>query len=106
MRSGRPPAANVTVEVNSTPMEVQPSITSANGWETTDGVAVGDVVTVTISDGSQAWALDPVVVPPPPTSMLPMQELIWVSIAMTAGAAWWAAGRTARAWRRPAVTSS
>ena len=60
-------------------------MTSANGWETTDGVAVGDVVTVTISDGSQSWVLDPVVVPPAPTSMLPMQELIWVSIAMTAG---------------------
>ena len=99
-----PAGASVAVEVDSTPMEVHPSKTTSNGWETTDGVAVGDVVTVTITDGTQSWALDPVVVPPAPTSMLPMQELIWVSIAMTAGAAWWAAGRTARAWRRPATT--
>ena len=101
-----PPAAAVAVAVNSTPMEVRPSTTSPNGWETTEGVAEGDVLTVTISDGGQTWALDPVVVPPPPTSMLPMQELIWVSIFLTAGAAWWAAGRTARAWRRPALTAS
>lgn len=99
-----PTAAGVAVEVNSKPMEVRPSTTTSSGWETTEGVAEGDVVTVTISDGSQSWVLDPVVVPPAPTSMLPMQELIWVSIAMTAAAAWWAAGRTARAWRRPAVT--
>ena len=66
-------------------MEVRPSTTTANGWETTEGLAEGDVVTVTISDGSQAWDLDPVVVPPPPTSMLPMQELIYASIFLTLG---------------------
>ena len=87
-------------------MEVRPSTTTPNGWETTEGVAEGDVVTVTISDGTQAWALDPVVVPPPPTSMLPMEELIYVSIVLTAGTAIWAAGRTTRAWRRPVIASS
>ena len=102
--AGAPAGADVAVEVNAKPMAVRPSTTTSNGWETTEGVAVGDMVAVTISDGSQSWALDPVVVPPAPTSLLPMQELIWVSIAMTAGAAWWAAGRTARAWRRPAST--
>jgi hypothetical protein len=99
-------AAAVTVAVDSTPMEVRPSTTTANGWETTEGVAEGDVVTVTISDGTQAWDLDPVVIPPPPTSMLPMPELIYTSIFLTAGTAWWVAGRTARAWRRPAVRAT
>lgn len=96
-------AADVIVAVNSTPMEVQPSITTSNAWETTHGLAEGDVVTVTIWDGIQAWDLDPVVVPATPTSMLPMQELIYTSIFLTIGTAWWLAGRTARAWRRPAV---
>ena len=95
--------AGVDVAVNSMPMEVRPSMTTANGWETTMGVAEGDVVTVTVTDGSQAWALDPVVIPPPPTSMLPMQELVYISIFLTVGTAVWVAGRTARAWRRPAV---
>jgi hypothetical protein len=98
-----PAAANVIVVVNESPMEVQPSTTTANGWETIEGVAEGDVLTVTVSDGSQSWDLDPVVVPPAPTSMLPMQELIYTSIALTLGTAVWVAGRTARAWRRPAV---
>jgi hypothetical protein len=62
------------------------------------------VVTVTSTDGTEAWQLDPVVVPPPPTSMLPMQELLYVSIFLTLGTAWWVVGRTARAWRRPAVS--
>jgi hypothetical protein len=101
-----PPAADVSVAVNSTPMEVRPSTTTANGWETTEGLAEGDVVTVTISDGIQAWDLDPVVVPAPPTSMLPMEELIYASIFITLGTAWWVAGRTARAWRRPAVSAT
>jgi hypothetical protein len=99
-----PASAVVTVDVNDRPMEVRPSTTTPNGWETTEGVAEGDTVAVTISDGVQTWALDPVVVPPPPTSMLPMPELIYASIVLTAATAWWAAGRTARAWRRPAVT--
>jgi hypothetical protein len=101
-----PAATDVIVTVNSKPMAVRPSTTTANGWETTEGLAEGDVVTVSISDGSQAWDLDPVIVPPPPTSMLPMQELIYASIFLTLGTAVWLAGRTARAWRRPAIRVS
>jgi len=101
-----PPTAVVGVTVNSTPMQIGPSVTTANGWETTDGLAEGDVVTATISDGTSVWALDPVVVPPAPTSMLPMQELIYGSIFLTVGAAWWAAARTGRTWRRPAIRAS
>ena len=100
---GPPATTDITVEVNSTPMEVLPSTTTANGWETTEGLAEGDVVTIAISDGVGAWDLDPVVVPPPPTSMLPMQELIYVSIFLTFSTALWVAGRTTRAWRRPVV---
>ena len=99
-----PAEGGVSVDVNAAPVAVQPSTTTSNAWETTQGVAEGDVVTVTVSDGQQTWALDPVVVPPPTTSMLPMQELIYVSIFLTLGTAWWVIGRTARAWRRPAVT--
>ena len=98
-----PQTADVRVALNSTPMEVRPSTTTANAWETTEGLAEGDVVTVTISDGSQAWDLAPVVVPPPPTSMLPMQELVYTSIFLTVATAVWVAGRTARAWRKPVV---
>jgi hypothetical protein len=98
-----PPSAEVDVAVGSTPMVVRPSTTTANGVETIDGVAEGDVVTITISDGSQSWKLAPVVVPPPPTSFLPMQELIYASIFLTLGTALWVAGRTTRAWRRPEV---
>jgi hypothetical protein len=101
-----PTAADVIVAVNATPMEVRHSTTTSNGWETAEGIDEGDVVTVSISDGIQAWDLDPVIVPPPPTSMLPMQELIYASIFLTIGTAWWVAGRTARAWRRPAITAS
>jgi hypothetical protein len=101
-----PPAADVIVAVNSTPMEVRPSTTTSNGLETTEGLAEGDVVTVTVSDGIQAWDLAPVVVPPPPTSMLPMQELIYTSIFLTLATALWVAGRTARVWRRPAVRAT
>jgi hypothetical protein len=101
-----PSGAAVDVVVNSVRSTVIPSTTTANAWETTEGVAEGDAVAVTITDGAQSWSLDPVVVPPPPTSMLPMQELIWVSIALTAGAALWVASRTARTWRRPAVIAS
>jgi hypothetical protein len=98
--------AGVNVAVNAKPMEIRPSTTTAHGWETTEGVGEGDIVTVTISDGSQVWGLDPVVVPPPPTSMLPMQELIYASIFLTLVTALWLAGRTARAWRRPMVRTS
>ena len=99
-----PAEGGVGVEVNAAPMAVRPSGTTSSAWETTHGVAEGDVVTVTLSDGTQAWTLDPVTVPPPPSSMLPMQELIYVSIFLTLGTAWWVVGRTSRAWRRPAVT--
>lgn len=101
-----PASVVVSVAVDSTPMTVERSPTTANGWETVDGLAEGDVVAVTIADGGQAWDLAPVVVPPPPTSMLPMQELIYASIFLTIGTGLWAAGRTARAWRRPAVPAS
>lgn len=104
--SASPPEADVTVGVNATPMEVRPSNTTSNGWETTEGLAEGDVVTVTISDGTQAWDLDSVVVPPPPTSMIPMEELIYASIFLTLGTAAWVAGRTTRAWRRPAISAT
>jgi hypothetical protein len=93
--------ASVVVEVDSSPMEVRPA-TTAWGWETIDGLAEGNVVSVTISDGSQAWQIGPVVVPPPLTSMLPMRELIYTSILLTAATALWVTGRTVRAWRRPA----
>ncbi len=104
--AGAPAEAHVVVTVNTTPMDVRPSATTANGWETADGIAEGDVVTVAISDGEQAWDLAPVVVPPPPTSMIPMPELIYTSIFLTAGTALWAAKRTGRAWRRPAIAPS
>ncbi len=103
--SAAPTTAGVSVALNATPMEVRPSATTANGWETTDGVAEGDTVSVTITDGGQAWDLAPVVVPAAPSSMIPMEELIYASIVLTAGTAWWMAGRTVRAWRRPALRS-
>ena len=96
-------ADGLRVALNAVPTEVRPSTTTANGFETTTGLAEGDVVTITVSAGDQAWTLEPVVVPPAATSMLPMQELIYTSIALTAATAWWAAGRAARAWRRPPV---
>lgn len=99
-----PAEGGVRVDLNAAPTDVRPSTTTSNAWETTQGVDEGDIVTVIVSDGSQSWTLDPVVVPPAPTSMLPMQELIYVSIFLTLGTAWWIVGRTARAWRRPAVT--
>ena len=82
-RASAPSEADVTVAVNSTPMEIGPSTTTANGWETMDGITEGDVVSVSISDGSQAWDLEPVVVPPTPISMLPMDELLYSSIFLT-----------------------
>ena len=99
-----PADGGVGVDVNAAPVALRPSTTTSDAWETTQGVAEGDVLNVTVSDVTGTWALDPLVVPPPPTSMLPMQELIYVSIFLTLGTAWWVVGRTARAWRRPAVT--
>lgn len=99
-----PAGGTVTVTVDGTAMEVVPSTTTANAWETTMGLAEGDVVAVTLSDGTGTWDLPELVVPPPPTSMLPMQELIYVSIALTAGTAVWVVKRTTRAWRRPVAS--
>ena len=99
-----PPGTLVTVQLNEAPMEVRPSTTTSNGMETIAGVAEGDVVAVTIFDGTQTWDLGPRVVPPPPTSMIPMPELIYTSIFLTLGTAVWVARRTARAWRQPSVT--
>ena len=101
-----PPEADVVVTMNSTPMQVQASFTNANAWETTHGLAEGDVLAVTISDGVQAGDLAPMVIPAAPISMLPMRELTHISIVLTAGGALWAASRTARAWRRPAVRTT
>ena len=98
-----PAGAVVTATVNSTPTEVRPSTTTRNGWETATRVDEGDVVTVTISDGTQAWDLGSVVVPPSPVSMLPMPELIYSSIFLTVCTTLWVARRTARAWRKPAL---
>ena len=105
-RASAPTEAVVTAAVNSMPMEIGPSITTANGWETMDGIAEGDVVSVGISDGSQAWDLEPVAVPPTPISMLPMDELLYSSIFLTLATAVWLARRAARAWRTPAVQAS
>src|SRR4029079_13998902 len=105
-RASAPPEAVVTAAVNSVPMAIGPSTTTANGWETMDGIAEGDVVSVSISDGSQAWDLDPVVVPPTPIAMLPMDELLYSSIFLTLATALWLARRAARAWRSPAVQAS
>lgn len=100
------PAATVRVAVNSVPMEAGPSITTSTGWETSEGIAEGDVVSVTIAEGAQEWPLDPLVVPPSPISMLPIQELLYASIFLTFATAAWVAGRTARVWRRPTVQAS
>ncbi len=100
--SAAPTTAVVDVAVNSKPMVIGPSPTTRNGWETTEGIAEGDEVRVTITEGAQAWDLAPVVVPPSPISMIPMPELIYTSIALTIGTAVWVAGRTARTWRKPA----
>jgi hypothetical protein len=93
------PSATVRVAVNGTPIAAHPSTTTSNGWETMRGLEAYDVVMVTIVEGSQAWSLDPVVVPQAPASAIPMRELIYLSMALTAVAAVWLAGRTARTWR-------
>jgi hypothetical protein len=93
------PPATVSVAVNAVPMTVHPSSTSRNGWETMEGLHVHDVVMVTIAEAGQTWGVDPVVVPPAATSVLPMRELLYAAIALTAVAAAWVASRTARTWR-------
>ena len=99
-----PAGTGLAVTVDAAPLKVHPSVTTANAWESMECLPEGSEVVVTVSDGAGSWALDPVVVPPATTSMLPMQELIYVSIALTAGTAWWAARRAARAWRRPVAS--
>ena len=101
-----PAGVEVGVHVNGSPMEVHPSMTTPNGWETTEGIAEADTVAVTVADGSGAWDLAPLVVPPPPTSMIPMTELIYASIFLTFATALWVARRTTRAWRRPQVRAN
>jgi len=99
------PVTDVAVTVGSTEMGVTPSTTTANGWETDGGVVAGDVITVTLSDGTDAWRLDPVVVGQAAASMLPMPLLIYVSSALTAVTALWVVSRTFRAWRRPTLST-
>lgn len=101
-----PTGATVTVVVGGTPLDVRPSTTTANGIETTVGVADWDVVAVSIGNGSEVWALDPIVVPPAPTSMLPMRELIYASSLLTAGAGLWFVTRATRGWRRSLLRAS
>ena len=103
-RVAAPPEAVVVVGVNSTPAEIGPSLTTSNGWETTGAIVEGDVLTVTIADGTQAWDLESVVVPPPLSWILPMRELIYISAFLSGATLLWVAGRTKRTWRRPAVT--
>jgi hypothetical protein len=99
MFDGDAPRTGVTLAVNGAPVELQFSTTTANGWETSQGIAVGDQVAVTITDGAQVWTVGPVVVPPPPTFPLPMKEIVLASILITIRAAWWAAMRTRKVWR-------
>ncbi len=101
--AGAAARVDLRVAVNARPIEIRPSATTAMAWEGGEGLDVGDAVSVTIVGGAETWDVGTVVVPPAPSSLLPMRELIYLSIALTAGAAIWAARRTARAWRRPAV---
>jgi hypothetical protein len=95
-------ATAVTVAVNSQPMDARPSATTPNGWETMQGVTEGEQLAVTVSDGSTTWAFDPVVVPPPPGSGLPIKEVVIASMLLTLRVIWWVVARTARVWRNPA----
>ena len=97
-----PPGVAVRVEVNGRSLAVGRSNTTANGFETAEGLDTGDVVAVSVVDTGGSWELDPLVVPPPATSLLPIEELLYGSIFLTIGVAWWVVRRTARAWRRPA----
>jgi hypothetical protein len=96
-----PRTVAVRLEVNARSLAVVPSTTTANGLEAMEGVTEGDIVRIHLSEGSGAWDLDPVVVPPPATAALPMEELLYWSIFLTIATAWWVMRRTARAWRRP-----
>jgi hypothetical protein len=101
-----PAAARVDLVVNGERQEVFPSTTTRNGLETSEGVDVFDVIALTVADEAGAWNLDPLIVQPPPTSVLPMTELVYLSIALTAATALWVARRAARAWRQPAISAS
>jgi len=93
--------AVVSVRVGSENVHVMPSLTTTGAWETMTGVEPEDVVSVTISERGEAWSVPTVVIPPPLTSVLPMRALIAISIFLATAVAWWVAGRTAQAWRRP-----
>ena len=95
------PDAGVLVDVGSSRVDVIPSMTTPGAWETTVGVETDDLVTVTISNNEGAWAMPTVIIPAPLTSILPMRLLVATSIFLATAVAYWAAGRTARAWRRP-----
>lgn len=90
-----------SVEVGEETLHVMPSTTTPGAWETMVGLETDDLLSVTISDPDGSWTLPTVRVPPPLTSLLPMRALIMISIFLATAVAWWAAGRTARAWRRP-----
>jgi len=91
----------VSVRVGSENVHVMPSLTTTGAWETMTGVEPDDVVSVSISERGEAWSVPTVVIPPPLTSVLPMRALIAISIFLATAVAWWVAGRTAQAWRRP-----
>jgi hypothetical protein len=95
------PDTEVSIQVGTDPVEVVPSMTTPGAWETVAGVGTDDQVTVTVSSSTGSWTVPTIVIPPPLTSILPMRLLIAISIFLAAGVAWWAAGRTSRAWRRP-----
>ena len=96
--------ARVEVSVNGAPVHTMPSATTRNGWETMDGTSTNDVVQVAITKGDASWTMDPLTIPPPPMSVLPVQELLWASIFLTFATIVWLGRRATRAWRRPAVT--
>jgi len=95
------PDTEVRVMVGSDSVDVIPSATTERAWETTVGVAPGDLVTVTISNNDGTWDMPTILIPEPLTSVLPMRLLIAISIFLATAVAWWAGGRTAQAWRRP-----
>ena len=95
------PDTEVSIQVGTDPVEVVPSMTTPEAWETVAGVGTDDQVTVTVSSSAGSWTVPTIVIPPPLTSILPMRLLIAISIFLAAGVAWWAASRTSRAWRRP-----
>jgi len=102
MFDGPMPTSGVTVSVNATPIEVHVSTTTANGWETSQGVAIGDQLTVAISEEGHGWQVGPVIVEPVQAPIPMLKEVILASILVTVRVLWWAARRTGKVWRRPA----